>query len=68
MTTEQQLKYLRKILRITKAEVKILAKYFSASQDALALEKKGHTPDWDNVQRLADEIEDSLDVDAIASE
>ena len=54
--------FLKEEISFKNKVIKKLIKYYETSQEAIAMEKKGHTLGWDKVQELADDIEDNFDL------
>lgn len=65
MANCKTVEFLRSELKWKSKLLKKLIEYFELSQNALYLERGGHTPNWQNVQNIADVIDDNHDLESI---
>ena len=54
-------KWFKDEIRWQKRAIKLLAKYREMVNDAIDMEKHGHTPNWNKIQKLDDMITDKYD-------
>lgn len=65
MANQHKINYFKNELLWKNNLLKKLIEYYESSQNALFEEKKGHTPDWQAVEDIADKIEDDHDLESI---
>lgn len=59
---DDHIAYLQKTVENQKVLIKLLAKFYNATQDAIGRERQGHHDGWEKVTKLTEQIDDTIDL------